>query len=294
VPEAPASGVARTGEPIAFTLPPGTHGAVRVGGTLTCQAAGYVSLAALDAQGAPSRGPIDQIGVVGAVAAEFQVVVVPQPGAARLVLQLTDPQNLGCTASRLRAEVLWPPVLARSVARLAALVHRPPDPGAGSAPEAFAQDASIAFRLRETRAIASEIRRSAWPVWVLGRGLGARYAIDTLGYDSHGQVQRFNSPNYIHNFYLFLPFKLGLLGSVEVLAALAIFVWVAAKGARERPVGTADRRFFAAAAASWITYILWSAAAPEILDFRMAAIWGMLAAATAAGRKSADTRPTRA
>ena len=218
------------------------------------------------------------------------MVVVPQPGAARLVLELTDPQNLGCTASRLRAEVLWPPLLARSVARLAALVHRPPDPGAGSAPEAFAQDASIAFRLRETRVIASEIRNSAWPVWVLGRGLGATYSIDTLGYDSRGQVQRFANPNYIHNFYLFLPFKLGVVGTVEVLAALGIFVWVAAKGARERPLGAGDRRFFAAAAASWTTYILWSAAAPEILDFRMAAIWGMLAAATAVARNCGDAR----
>ena len=59
-------------------------------------------------------------------------------------------------------------------------------------------------------------------------------------------------------------------------------------------MGTADRLFFAGAAASWITYILWSAAAPEILDFRMAAIWGMLAAATAVARKCGDARPTRA
>ena len=222
------------------------------------------------------------------------MVVVPRPGATRLALEFEDPQNLGCTASRLTAVELWPPVLAKSMARLTALVHRPPDPGAGAAPEAFAQDASIAFRLRETRAIASEIRRSAWPIQLLGHGLGARYAIDTLGYDSHGQVQRFNSPNYIHNFYLFLPFKLGLVGTVEVLAALGIWVWVAVAGARARPLGTWDRRYFAAAAASWITYILWSAAAPEILDFRMAAIWGMLAATTAAARKSADAPPTPA
>ena len=294
VPEAPASGVARPGDPIAFALPGGGRDAVRVEGVLTCRAPGYVSLTALDAQGSPGRGPMDQFGVAAAVAAEFQMVVVPRPGATRLALEFEEPQNLGCTASRLTAVELWPPVLAKSMARLTALVHRPPDPGAGAAPEAFAQDASIAFRLRETRAIASEIRRAAWPVWVLGRGLGARYAIDTLGYDSHGQVRRFNSPNYIHNFYLFLPFKLGLVGTVEVLAALGIWVWVAVAGARARPLGSSDRRFFAAAAASWITYILWSAAAPEILDFRMAAIWGMLAATTAAVRKSADAPPTTA
>lgn len=287
-PEAPASGIARPGEPIAFALPGGVRGAIRVEGMLTCQAPGYVYLGA---QGPSGGGPIDQIGVAGAVAAEFQMIVVPRPGAARLALEFNDPQSLGCTASRLTAVELWPPLLARSVARLAALVHRPPDPGAGAEPEAFAQDASIAFRLRETRAIATAIWRSAWPLQFLGHGLGARYAIDTLGYDSHGQVQRFANPNYIHNFYLFLPFKLGLVGTVEVLAALAIFVCVAAKGARERPVGTADRLFFAGAAASWVTYILWSAAAPEILDFRMAAIWGMLAAATAAGRECWDSHP---
>ena len=290
LPAAPASGVARAGEPIAFALPGRVRGAVRVEGTLTCQAPGYAYLSALGGQGSSVPGPMRQFGVTGVGASEFQMVVAPQPAERKLILQLTDPQNLGCTASRLRAEVLWPPALATLGDRLAALVHRPPDPGAGSAPEAFAQDASIAFRLRETRAIASEIRRAAWPVWVLGRGLGARYAIDTLGYDSRGQVQRFNSPNYIHNFYLFLPFKLGLVGTVEVLAALGIWVWVAVVGAQARPVGTADRRFFAAAAASWITYILWSAAAPEILDFRMAAIWGMLAATTAVERKCGDAR----
>ncbi len=294
LPAAPASGVARAGEPIVFALPGPIRGAVRVEGTLPCQAPGYAYLSVLGGQGSSVPGPMRQFGVTGVGASEFQMVVAPQPAERKLILQLTDPQDLGCTASRLRAEVLWPPALATLGDRLAALVHRPPDPGAGSAPEAFAQDASIAFRLRETRAIVSEIRRAAWPVWVLGRGLGARYSIDTLGYDSHGQVQRFNSPNYIHNFYLFLPFKLGLVGTVEVLAALGIWLWVAVAGARMQPVGTAVRLFFAGAAASWITYILWSAAAPEILDFRMAAIWGMLAAATAAGRKSADTRPTRA
>ena len=281
--EAPASGVAGPGEPIVFALPGGVRGAVRVEGTLTCRAPGYVLLGA---QGPSAGGPIDQIGVAGAVAAQFQMVVAPRPGAARLALEFNDPQSLGCTASRLTAVELWPPLLARSVARLAALVHRPPDPGAGTAPEAFAQDASIAFRLRETRAIAREIRNSAWPTRILGHGLGATYSIDTLGYDSRGHVESFKNPNYIHNFYLFLPFKLGLFGAVEVLAALGIWVWVAVAGARARPVGTADRLFFAGAAASWITYILWSAAAPEILDFRMAPIWGMLAAATAAARRS--------
>ena len=290
MPQAPNSAAVPAGEPILFVLPGATQGAIRVEGTLTCQAPGYAYLAVLGAQGSSVPGPMRQFGVTGVGASEFQMVVAPQPAERKLILELTDPQNLGCTASRLRAEVLWPPVLARSVAQLAALVHRPPDPGAGSAPEAFSQDASIAFRLRETRAIASEIRNSAWPLQLLGHGLGATYSIDTLGYDSRGHVQRFKSPNYIHNFYLFLPFKLGLVGTVEALAALGIFVWVAAKGARARPVGTADRRFFAAVAASWITYILWSAAAPEILDFRMAAIWGMLAATTAAARKCGDAR----
>ena len=293
VPEPPAAAVVEPGAPILFALPIATRGAIRIEGALTCRAPGYAYVTVGGGPSSPDApaGTTRQIGVAGAVAASFQMVLTPRPGERTVVLQLLDPDHLGCTASRLRAEELRPAALARFGERVAALLHRPPDPGAGTAPEAFAQDASIAFRLRETSAIASEIRRAAWPVWMLGRGLGARYAIETLGYDSHGQVERFANPNYIHNFYLFLPFKLGLLGSVEVLVALGIFVRTAARGARERPPGAADRHFFAAAAAAWITYILWSAAAPEILDFRLAAVWGMLAATTAGALERKDVRP---
>ncbi len=295
LPAASTPAVVKAGEPILLPLPGTAPGVIRIRAVLTCQRAGYVSLVALQrpAPGGAGPGVARPFGVSGVVASDVAMVVALRPGTTDLALELADPQRLACTASRLRVEALWPPVLARFGDRVAASLERPPDPGAGPTAETFAQDASIAFRLREARAISQEIRHSGWPLRILGHGLGATYSIDTLGYDGRGRVQRFNRPNYIHNFYLFLPFKLGLLGSVEVLVALGLFVWVAAEGARGRPACAPDRHFFAAAAASWITYILWSAAAPEILDFRLAAIWGMLAATTASARESADPGPSQ-
>ncbi|MFI5166637.1 MAG: hypothetical protein ACHQQS_08465 [Thermoanaerobaculales bacterium] len=293
IPAPSALASVRADTPLLLPLP-GKHGEmVRIRGTLKCRSAGYVALIVLPHEPSTGAGAetTRQFGVSGEVASDIQVVLALQPGQTALVLKLLDPQNLGCAVSGIRVEELWPPALARLGDRVARLLNRPPDPSAGSAPEAFAGDASLAFRLREIRAIQSEFRRSGWPLQLFGHGLGATYSIDSLGYDSRGHVVRFGHPNYIHNFYLFLLFKLGLLGTIEVLAALALWVWVAARGAQQRLTDSADRHFFAAVAASWITYILWSAAAPEILDFRMAAIWGMLVATTASALRGTEGRP---
>jgi O-antigen ligase len=171
--------------------------------------------------------------------------------------------------------------LAEVVGGLAGMLHRPPDPGSGPTPGVAASDASIAFRFRETRAVVAAIKQVSWPWWLVGQGLGATFAFDTVGYDNRGNVVRYERPNYIHNFYLFLLFKLGVLGALAVLTALAMWTWTAAKGARAQPADTADRWFLAAAAAAWVTYIVWSVAAPEILDFRLAPVWGLLVALTA-------------
>ncbi len=266
------------------TLPPQFGGALRIRGTLTCRGHGCVFLRVRGASDPPTVAPqrVIPLVVAGLSPSNFLVVDRPRVGEKEILLDLEDPSKLGCRATSLVAEELTPGWAAELVGRLAGLLRRPPDPGAGPEPGAFAGDSSIAFRVRESRAVLAAVR-GASPVWtVFGQGLGATYHFETVGYDNMGQIVRYDRPNYIHNYYLFLLFKLGALGSLAVLLALGMWVWATVAGARENPSGGSYRWFFSAAAAAWSMYIAWSVAAPEILDFRLAPIWGMLLASTAA------------
>lgn len=258
-------------------------GAVRVRGSLTCRGSGIVYMRLRGTGEAPTAGPdkVVWLIVAGTAPSEFWIVQRPLPAETTLAVRLEDPSNLGCRTTAFAVEAIAPGQLAEVVGGLAGMLHRPPDPGSGSTPGVAAGDASVAFRLRENRAVLTAIREASWPWQLVGQGLGATFAFDTVGYDNRGNVVRYERPNYIHNFYLFLLFKLGVLGALAVLTALALWAWTAANGARAQPAGTADRWFLAAAAASWVTYLAWSLAAPEILDFRLAPVWGLLVATTA-------------
>jgi hypothetical protein len=277
------SGLAGEAGTAAALLPEAATGAIRVRGVLTCRGTGEVWISANGAGAAPEvASPIRQrLDVAGSAPAGFLLVLPPRAAKGSLSLRLEDPVGLECRSTALMVERIAPALAAALVGRLVESFSRPPDPGAGSEPGAFAADASIAFRVREMSAVLGAVRSGSWLSWIVGHGLGATFALDTIGYDNRGNIVRINRPNYIHNFYLFLPFKLGALGTVEVLAALGLFVLAAVRGARVQPTGSPERRFMAAAAAAWITYIAWSAAAPEILDFRLAPFWGVLVALTA-------------
>jgi O-antigen ligase len=264
-------------------LPGSFRGAIRVRGTLTCRGSGIVYMRLRGTGEAPTNAPdrVVPLVVAGAAPSEFWIVHRPLPAETALAVRLEDPSNLGCRTTAFAVEGIAPAPLAELVRGLAGMLHRPPDPGSGATPGVAAGDASIAFRLRETRAVLTAIREASWPWRLVGQGLGATFAFDTVGYDNRGNVVRYERPNYLHNFYLFLLFKLGVLGALAVLTALAIWVLTAVRGARAKPNGTADRWFLAAAAAAWVTYIVWSVAAPEILDFRLAPVWGLLVATTA-------------
>lgn len=257
-------------------------GAVRVRGSITCRGSGnvYMTFRGTGEETITSDRVMSLV-VASAAPSEFWIVHRPLPAEAALAVRLEDPSNLGCRTTSFAVEAIAPWQLAEVVGGLAAMLHRPPDPGSGSTPGVAAGDASIAFRVRETHAVLTAIREASWPWRLVGQGLGATFAFDTVGYDNRGNIVRYERPNYIHNFYLFLLFKLGVLGTLAVVTALAMWVWTAANGARAQPTGTADRWFFAAAAAAWITYLAWSVAAPEILDFRFAPVWGLLVATTA-------------
>jgi hypothetical protein len=155
---------------------------------------------------------------------------------------------------------------------------------------------SLDSRLRESRRLLELFGDGNRLQQLFGRGLGAVYRFDTFGYDDLGRRRPVGEVNYIHNFYLFLLFKLGLVGAVLVLAALAIWGATAVKAARALPPGLA-RSLAAAVAAGWLAYCLWSASSAAILEFRIAPLWGFLLAALAvdtaapvAGRSAGQRR----
>ena len=51
------------------------------------------------------------------------------------------------------------------------------------------------------------------------------------------------------------------------------------------------RSFLAAATSAWIGYSVWSVTSPEILDFSMAPLWGLLVAAAAEAGARAGAGP---
>lgn len=143
---------------------------------------------------------------------------------------------------------------------------------AGRAVTAPVADATLRYRLAEWTA-----SRTAWsqaPVsrWLVGHGLGAQ-----LRFDPRSGVAAGRPPaSYLHNYYLFLAFKLGVAGLVALTGLIAMAVAAVRGAARAH-----EPWLPAAAGAVWVAYLLWSVTSPEILDFRVAPILGaLLAAAT--------------
>jgi hypothetical protein len=128
----------------------------------------------------------------------------------------------------------------------------------------------ISGRLGETRFLLQQVRDAGPGQKLVGAGLGARYPMKLRnGQDAH----------YIHNFYAFLLYKTGIIGTALVLAAMSLwigFTFVAARRSRD----PWRRAFLWAVFSAWIGYAVWSLACPEILDFRMAPIWGFVIAVT--------------
>ncbi|HUK14597.1 MAG TPA: hypothetical protein VLW17_14965 [Thermoanaerobaculaceae bacterium] len=134
---------------------------------------------------------------------------------------------------------------------------------------------SIAYRAEETRVLVDLFAASDWVARLFGQGLGARYHLGAIAVEEMGS----EDVNYIHDFYLFVLVKLGLVGLALVGAGLAACVgwtWRAASGLAPGPA----RSFLIAAAAIWIAFALWSVVAPQINSFRIAPVLGLLLAAS--------------
>ncbi len=136
-------------------------------------------------------------------------------------------------------------------------------------------DATLAFRWHESLKIVEAVAEGSWVDRLFGHGLGATIHLDIDGFDNRGHWVHYDDVNYIHNWYLFLLFKLGILGSILVLGSLiGWIVWTLGRVFRADDPGV--RALLAASAAAWIVYAVWSLTSPEILDFRMAPLWGWL------------------
>ncbi len=141
-------------------------------------------------------------------------------------------------------------------------------------------DPSLGFRFYESRRAIEEIWSGSWTEILTGHGLGATLHLDVDGFDNRGNWIHYDEVNYLHNWYLFLLFKLGIAGAILVLGAIAAWIlWTM------RQIGRATdpdaRAFLTAAATAWIVYAVWSLTSPEILDFRMAPLWGWLLSTSA-------------
>jgi hypothetical protein len=136
---------------------------------------------------------------------------------------------------------------------------------------------SLAMRRTETNTVMRAFRES--PAWrkLVGHGLGSVYERPEKG---RGDSQRTTATNYIHNFYGFLVFKLGVVGSILVAVALITWIAVPVWGSQHLEVQN-ERALLAAFAAGWLLYVVWGPICPEIIDFRNAAILGLVVASTA-------------
>lgn len=136
-------------------------------------------------------------------------------------------------------------------------------------------DATLGFRWHEGLTIVEALSQGSWVDRLFGRGLGATLHLNIDGFDNRGHWVHYDDVNYIHNWYLFLLYKLGIVGTLLVLGAVG--GWIAFTIQMSvRTVDVRAKTFLAAAAVVWLVYCVWSLTSPEILDFRMAPLWGWL------------------
>ncbi len=141
------------------------------------------------------------------------------------------------------------------------------------------RDVTLGFRWFESRRVLEEFENSSWNERIFGHGLGATVLLDIDGFDNRGHWIHYDRVNYLHNWYLFLLFKLGIVGTFLVLGSLVVWIFWTVRSARRVSYPT-RRAFLTTATGVWIVYLVWSVTSPEILDFRMAPLWGWLVSAS--------------
>ncbi len=141
-------------------------------------------------------------------------------------------------------------------------------------------DHSLRFRFKESEELLRRVRDATPWRKLLGHGLGAKFSMTEIDPSATRSGPRGSPQNYIHNYYLFLLFKLGILGSLLTLAALLLVVAYTLRATLVAPLGP-RRSFLAAATAILIGYSALALPTPVFLDFRLTPLWGLLVAAIA-------------
>ena len=254
---------------------------VRIAGRIACDTDSAVVVGARPVE--PGARPLRETGtgVIPLSGVPFAFVVLAPGADGVLGLEVSRPDPAPCRLLEAGAVRLAPAALAPAVTRVWRLVRRPPDPDPGEAASVTATDSSLAFRLKEARAIVAEMRSGSAAELLLGHGLGATFRLATAGYSNRGTVVQFGATNFIHNLYLFLLFKLGVLGTALFLAALALWTVDCARAALTFAPSTPERLFAAGAAAVWVSYAVMGLAAPHLVTYAQAPLLGLLLAAVA-------------
>lgn len=218
-------------------------------------------------------------------------VVPPGTTQARVVFGVegADPAAAGgrWRLQRLRLERLGEARSGRVLEQLAFVAER-----ARSTLDPFAFGSgtmrrSASFRLEESRALLTRFVRASPARKLFGHGLGASYSLARFAGEAPSPRLDTRDLHYVHNFYLFLLFKLGLVGTLAVLAAFAAWLsWLLAATRAAAP--GRSRALLAALFAAWLAYAAWSVVSPEILNFRLAPIWGLTLALGAALARGAE------
>jgi len=156
--------------------------------------------------------------------------------------------------------------VAQLISRASSLVLRSKSP---------TTDGGVSYRLLELRSVLSAWRQASVPRLLAGQGLGARFAFDNYTWTREGRQVKTQKASYIHNFYLFLAFKLGVAGIAALAGLVLITSWLFSVSIPATS-GRGGRWFVVAAAAAWVAYLAWSVTSPEIYDFRLAPLWGAL------------------
>lgn len=183
------------------------------------------------------------------------------------------------TLEGLRLEALapaLPPLLVTQVAyfhqRLTAISNL-------LSPASAHSDNSFSIRWAENHALISRFAAAPLVSKLLGHGLGSTFGAGPGGAARLAEAAN-GEQNYIHNFYLFLLFKLGIAGTLAVLSALGIWIFTIGRTCW-REEDCKQRAFLAASTSAWIAYSVLGLTSPELINFRFAPIFGVLLAASA-------------
>lgn len=145
---------------------------------------------------------------------------------------------------------------------------------------------SIDYRWLEARSLLHHFTAATWPLRLAGHGLGATYELEagaTTGPRIEQLTGRLDAArlNYIHNFYAFLLYKLGVVGSLLVATALTLWIGRASQLCQRPQTGDPLLDLVPTATLSILAaYLIWGLSSPELINFRIAPLLGLLLATT--------------